>query len=540
MILLLFFVAGLIIGMFRGGGLSGLSGMKLHAFWLIFISILVERTIVYLPKFVPHVFPAFTAPLQMLRFLPLLIFALLNIKNWRVWLIGLGFACNFVVIAANNWQMPISWTGSPAAVQDIVDGLVPGYMVMKQPNSANLWFLADIIWGVASAGDILLGIGVLLTVQNGMARYSVGKHVRASLASPGVDEPVENTERTHNRRGKAPAFAMDATGQADRLDKISRNAPVIPIASELEKKQMTPTKSNPDSKQPKPVEKIPEVKPPVPRPSSPAMQQPASSEPQFLKTVPSCQFTQQNNDATARDAETKPNQVKLSPRLEAIALSIDKRAIVADVGCDHGKLTAWLALNGTPAVIAMDISSKSLAKTKQLVKELDLQPIVQTRISDGLKKLKRGEADVIVLAGMGGSTMCTILKEGYEVAIEASRLVLQPMNSVGQVRRWLTDNGFCIVDERLAEEDGRIYQILSSAPGPDKRPPVSLFDLEVGHILLDDRHPLLGKLLKYKMNTIDNILDEIAANSSIKADARRSELSNFRKRCAEVLEWLAM
>jgi tRNA (adenine22-N1)-methyltransferase len=195
-------------------------------------------------------------------------------------------------------------------------------------------------------------------------------------------------------------------------------------------------------------------------------------------------------------------------------------------------------MNGAPFVVATDVSSKSLAKTKKLVEELGLQRSVQTRVGDGLKKIRPGEVEAIVIAGLGGPSICSILEAGYNVAGSAVRIVLQPMNAVGEVRRWLADNGFSIVAEELAEEDGRMYQILAAEPGSDGRPPMSLFDLEIGHLLIDNRHPLLPRLLEYKIATIDDILSELAGNNTPKADARRSELISLKDRCAEVLESL--
>jgi hypothetical protein len=68
---------------------------------------------------------------------------------------------------------------------------------------------------------------------------------------------------------------------------------------------------------------------------------------------------------------------------------------------------------------------------------------------------------------------------------------------------------------------------------------MSLFELEIGHLLIDKRHPLLSKLLENRIGTIDDILAEIANNATPKAEARRSELIELRGRCEEVLEWLA-
>lgn len=562
MILLLFIAVGLIIGMLRGGGLSGLVGMKTRWFWLIILSFLAERSFIFIPISMFQSNPILTPALQVLRFLPLILFVSLNVKDWRICVAGLGIALNFAVIAANGWRMPISWLAATIpelsdGVRQLQSGSVPEYFLMAGYAGGNLWFFGDIIpfkflnfikLNYVSPGDMFLGLGVLLTVQHGMAKYSFGRHVRGSLADPQKDTAAAN-EAPHDR----------AAEQVPAVRRQRQPAPPAPPEQPVTKGPSAPA-APPAPKQAAQAPAAPIQAPKVPAVPESTVASPATAERhtavrmeeksknavtgkaagadlQFLQHVSSEEFTPESASSAA--GGIPPATVKLTPRLETVARMAESGAIVADIGCDHGKLDAWLALNGTPRVIAIDISSKSLAKTKQLVKEFGLQHTVQTRVGDGLKKLRPGEADIIVMAGIGGPTMCGILESGYAVACSAAKLVLQPMNAVGTVRKWLIDNGFYISDERLAEEDGRIYQILSAMPGTDGCPPMSLFELEIGHILIDHRHPLLPKLLEYKIDAIDKILSEIADNATPKAEARRSELVDLRERCSEALEWLA-
>ena len=217
---------------------------------------------------------------------------------------------------------------------------------------------------------------------------------------------------------------------------------------------------------------------------------------------------------------------------------IPRWASVADVGCDHGKLAVHLAERGTPLVIATDISAKSLAKAKALVRDRHLTQ-VKTRVSDGLMKLKPGEVDCIVISGLGGPTICEILDNSPAVIGSINRLVLQPQNAVGAVRAWILNNGFHVDRETIAAEDGRLYQILSAVPGVDGTRIDTLFDQEIGAVLIRDRHPLLPQLLRERVDTIDTILGELAGAGSPKAQGRRIELQVLRARCLEVLSWFA-
>ncbi len=515
MILLIFILLGLGVGLVRGGGLSGLVNIGLRGVWLVFLAAAAELTIYVLPGYLPWLFPEFLIPIQIIRFLPLAIFVIINIHKYGMWLSALGLALNIAVIASNGWRMPVAWQaplipGLEATVQKIADGRIPEYFIMPGPREATLWFFSDVIpchigfSGYASVGDVALGIGLLLLIEHSMARYSLGRHMRGSLAprlgrhgatisesdhSPMTADIIMETPKPEHESGAAnpskpgagarlaaTTKAADAdSSHADRYENETGSGPeILPLSGPL-----------------------------------------AVEEPERM--IP----------------------IKLSPRLQTIAAMIDCRAAVADVGCDHGKLSAYLALSGCPKVVAVDVSAKSLSKTRELVRELGLGGVVQTRVSDGLKKLKPGEAKVIVMAGLGGQTISEVLASGARQAMAADMLVLQPMNSVGTVRRWLVDNGFQITDEQLSEEDGRIYQVLAATPGQDSRPPMSLFDLEVGHLLMSRRHPLLGNLLQHKLDIIDTILNEISDKSTPKAEARRNELIELRGRCVEALEWFA-
>ena len=92
----------------------------------------------------------------------------------------------------------------------------------------------------------------------------------------------------------------------------------------------------------------------------------------------------------------------LSKRLKAVASLVKKGASVADVGTDHGYIPVYLIENDiVSSAIAMDINEKPLASCQALVKSKGLENKIQTRLSNGLENLKRGECDTVIIAGMG-------------------------------------------------------------------------------------------------------------------------------------------
>ena len=57
-----------------------------------------------------------------------------------------------------------------------------------------------------------------------------------------------------------------------------------------------------------------------------------------------------------------------------------------------------------------------------------LQEKIDTRLSNGVEALTDGEAESIVIAGMGGELMIRILTDGESVCRTAKELILQPQS----------------------------------------------------------------------------------------------------------------
>ena len=156
--------------------------------------------------------------------------------------------------------------------------------------------------------------------------------------------------------------------------------------------------------------------------------------------------------------------VALTPRQQAIADLLPRCECVADIGCDHGKLGAYLLQTGRARrVIATDISEPSLHKAEKLAEELGLSAGFSFRAGSGLSVLNPGEAQAIVIGGMGAYTIAEILR-GAD-AFEKEIFVLQPMGHEIALRRMLAENGFGLTDDRVVREGRRFYQVLQARRG---------------------------------------------------------------------------
>ena len=155
--------------------------------------------------------------------------------------------------------------------------------------------------------------------------------------------------------------------------------------------------------------------------------------------------------------------MQLSLRLSAIAEMVTEGNRLVDVGCDHGYLPVYLVLEKKiPCALAMDVRKGPLSRAREHIDAFDLGEYIQTRLSDGLQKLKPGEGDTLVIAGMGGPLMEKILTEGRPVLDSFRELILQPQSDIRHFRRFLRGEGWEIVQENIIQEDGKFYPMMKA------------------------------------------------------------------------------
>ena len=98
------------------------------------------------------------------------------------------------------------------------------------------------------------------------------------------------------------------------------------------------------------------------------------------------------------------DHIRLSPRLQMVADIVPPCTCVADIGTDHGYLPVWLLQNGiAETAIAADIHAGPLANARQSAHAYDLTERFRFVLADGLQFPDAKDADVITVAGMGGT-----------------------------------------------------------------------------------------------------------------------------------------
>ena len=98
-------------------------------------------------------------------------------------------------------------------------------------------------------------------------------------------------------------------------------------------------------------------------------------------------------------------------RLHAALDWINQDDLLADIGCDHGLLSIYLANKYSNInIIASDVNSNALSSAISNIKNSGLEDIIETRLGNGLDVVSPDEIDTVVIAGMGSNTITGILK----------------------------------------------------------------------------------------------------------------------------------
>ena len=229
------------------------------------------------------------------------------------------------------------------------------------------------------------------------------------------------------------------------------------------------------------------------------------------------------------------DKLKLKPRLATVAKLIPPGKVVVDIGSDHGCLPAYLVMeNISSLVVATDKSKVCLEKARQLLELFNLSSQVKLRWGDGLQALKcEDRPEVVVIAGMGASSIMRILQRDKSMLSPVKCLVLQPMGEEYLLRRWLITQEWYFSEEKLAYERGHYYQIIKAMPG--KSSYIEPFQLEIGPKIIENKDPLLAPYLECKIDYFRSIVMDLENKTSGRARKRYRFFQEKIKRFEEVL-----
>lgn len=214
--------------------------------------------------------------------------------------------------------------------------------------------------------------------------------------------------------------------------------------------------------------------------------------------------------------------IKLSRRLQHIASFVPVSSRVADIGSDHGLLVCYLVSQGIAEMaVAGEVALGPFAATEQQVRECKLEDKISVRLGDGLTVLKES-VDVVVIAGMGGELIISILAAGQQQLAGVKRLVLQANVDEPKLRQWLNRNNWEIVDETVVKDKRHFYDIIVAERATRGLTPLSQLEYFLGPANLKKREPVFREKWELELAKRKKILSELKKG--------RFTINNWRRR----------
>ncbi|MFC4760557.1 tRNA (adenine(22)-N(1))-methyltransferase [Fructobacillus durionis] len=225
-------------------------------------------------------------------------------------------------------------------------------------------------------------------------------------------------------------------------------------------------------------------------------------------------------------------QVKLSPRLEAVANLVDAKKRVADIGSDHAYLATYLVEQGKVAqAIVGEVAFGPLDNAKHTVATQGLGSQIDCRLADGLAAVSKEDGvETVVIAGMGGLLIKKILNDQKQLG-PFSQLVLQPNTDQDAVRAWLVENGYAIVKEQMVEEGEHRYEIIVAEPGKQT---LSADDLTFGPFLRKEQGHIFLQKWQHEQKRLQLVLDRLKEAGQVD-NPKYHQVSEKVKKIQEVL-----
>lgn len=220
--------------------------------------------------------------------------------------------------------------------------------------------------------------------------------------------------------------------------------------------------------------------------------------------------------------------MKLTDRLLKIASLVTKGKKVADIGTDHGYIPVYLLNKGDiDYAILADVNKGPLENAKKEVRHSGLMDKVDLRLGSGIEVLEKNEVDEIIIAGMGGILISELLEAKKEVAHSLDKLILQPMQAQNELRKYLLNNGYEILDEVLVKEDFRLYEIIIAKYTSKNTQVEDEIFYEVGKKLIENKDPLLNEFIDKKIFMYNSIIKKIEdkAGESINKKIKESKIA---------------
>ncbi|WP_096434624.1 tRNA (adenine(22)-N(1))-methyltransferase [Alteribacter populi] len=228
---------------------------------------------------------------------------------------------------------------------------------------------------------------------------------------------------------------------------------------------------------------------------------------------------------------------ELSKRLTMVTDFILEESRLADIGSDHAKLPCFAIENGLATfAIAGEVNEGPLRSAERNIRLRGLETSIKAKLGNGLEVLVGEHVDTITVAGMGGPLIARILNEGQQyLNSKVKRLILQPNIAADHIRKWLIENEWTLIAEKILEEDDHVYEILVAERGDGHAAYLNQNvekALWLGPYLLKQKDDVFKKKWTKELEQLRKV------NDQLKIADQTPKLIEKRKEMTQLMNWL--
>lgn len=155
----------------------------------------------------------------------------------------------------------------------------------------------------------------------------------------------------------------------------------------------------------------------------------------------------------------------MTERLDKIFAVLPKCKTFLDVGCDHGYVSYAMLVGGKcERVVFTDVSAACLVKAEKLLGKFVKTGKAKGFVTDGFFGTENENADLALIAGMGGEEIINILSAAKKLP---DNLCFQPMKNSDKVRAYAVNSGYKAITDVTFKAGKKFYDIMLFTRGSD-------------------------------------------------------------------------
>ena len=186
----------------------------------------------------------------------------------------------------------------------------------------------------------------------------------------------------------------------------------------------------------------------------------------------------------------------VSKRLQSISSLINDGEDIIDIGCDHALLDIYLTLEKNCCCRCCDVNQGIVDRAISNIKKYNLDGFIDAFIGNGFDDLNLDFNSVMVLSGMGTSTILKILDKN-----RTHDIICQTNTDLYLLRKTICSLGYYIFREDLVFDNNRYYVSIRFSVGESN---YSFDELLLGPCLLRKNDALFNSYLNNMYNKLIN------------------------------------